>query len=150
MSFFMVKAQRLHLPGTRLVVTATDKSGKTSEGTEMIVIEIQNDYHNWGIKQDVNPSKVWKVKLSGPLDKSSLTNEAVYVLDHNGSIVGAKANLEKDGETIAIIPPDGGYKSGKTYSLYIENSLLVISGSKLKQPVKMDFTVKHDEIADSN
>ena len=91
--------------------------------------------------KDVEPTKEWKVKLNNDLDENSLTNEAVYVRDDSGTIIQTKLTVDQDQRTILIAPPDKGYQSGKSYTLYIEDTLLTSSGKQLKEPVKMEFTI---------
>ena len=146
-----------------LLLFAVDVNYKDAKGNSALSIAMKNNQlqlvtllKDWGAtlesdtdpvyktfesKTNVEQTKEWKVKLNYQIDVNSLFNEFVYVQDHNGVIMPTKARLDKDQTTILVSPPQGGYESGKTYTLYIEN-LRAVDGKQMKEPVKMKFTVR--------
>jgi len=97
-------------------------------------------YKSFESRKNVEQKKEWKVKLNYQIDGNSLSNERIYVVDHDGVLVPTEAKLDKDQTTILVSPLQGGYKSGESYTLYIKN-LRAVDGRLLKVPVKMEFTV---------
>lgn len=65
-------------------------------------------------------------------------NESVTVVDAQGNPLPIK--LERQGQTIHVLPPNGAYKSGK-YTLIINNKLAGYTNKKLNNPQKLLFSV---------
>ena len=129
-----------------ITITAADFAGNQENYSAVVTVEhneTEPSYFAFERKTDVDPAKRWNVKFNRVIDEASVTNTGVYIEDENGEVViGTNAILAEDGKTILIEPPAEGYHSRKTYTLYIESSIISKSGKKLKQPVKMDFTIK--------
>lgn len=51
-------------------------------------------------------------------------------------------SLNPDKKSVKVKAPNGGYKLGETYIIYVEKAVKSEKGKGLKQPVKMKFIIK--------
>ncbi|PKG21637.1 hypothetical protein [Niallia nealsonii] len=54
--------------------------------------------------------------------------------------------LENEGKTIFINPPDGGYQKGEKYEIHIRNNIKYTDGEKLSKAYAMQFVMVRDEV----
>lgn len=87
----------------------------------------------------IAPLDVWKVKFNLPLNKSSINNNNVYVIDENRRILNDLKIRASDDKTI-ILTPEKEYPAGHYY-LIIEN-FESADGKILSKNVKVEFTVE--------
>ncbi|KOA18654.1 hypothetical protein CLHOM_29380 [Clostridium homopropionicum DSM 5847] len=95
---------------------------------------------------NIDPTKQWLIKLSLELDSNSIKDN-ISVLDKNHNKVDVTTAIDKDGKSIIVQAPQGGYKYGETYSLEVKSSANGIksnSGKVLNQDAVMQFTIKDD------
>jgi len=92
-------------------------------------------------KTYVLKNKVWKIQFSSKIDKKSVNEQSVYVLNEKGEKEKVTATLSEDLTAIIILPPDNGY-SLQTYTLYITNDIQSTIGRNLQAAKKLNFTVK--------
>lgn len=95
--------------------------------------------------QTVPANKEWTIKLSLPVVESSLTTEAVYVINEQGE--KQAVTLKADNKTIYVQPPASGYTSGHTYELVVTEKLLGQARKSQKpiaKPYSMKFNVSND------
>jgi predicted secreted protein len=108
---------------------------------------VQQDWYlNWAplpIKEDVPINKVWSIKFTQPINKSSLDNSSIYIEDDKLNIVDISLQLSEDGKVIKILPTSN-YSPGHPYYLYVTNRVMATSGYSLSKPTCMTFTVKAD------
>lgn len=89
----------------------------------------------------VEPFKVWTATFNKALDARSVNEQNVFVKDSEGNVVPVKVGLGKDGTSIIINPPEGGYTPGKQYTLVISDQVRSIYGHRLSQPYLHTFTI---------
>ncbi|EDS77024.1 Zn-dependent peptidase, insulinase family [Clostridium botulinum C str. Eklund] len=95
-------------------------------------------------KENVPVDKIFTVKFSKKLDKSTINTSNVYILDENNHKISAVISYDDKNKSVEV-NPNSNYESGKKYTLFIkgiqsakENGNIV----KLKAPIKMEFKIK--------
>ncbi len=99
----------------------------------------ENNYTVFNAQQNISTDKVWNIKFSSDIDKNSVNNQNVKVVDENGSPL--KLNLSCSGNVVSVKPLTN-YNSGKTYTIYVDN-INTLNGYNLKNPGTMNFTIKN-------
>lgn len=94
-------------------------------------------------KSGVYPGKIWTIRLSKPVDPSSVTNDIIKVVEKDtGNSFKVDLHIQdSDSSCINIIPIDN-YTNGKEYSVIISKNLKSKDGSNLKNDVQMDFKIQ--------
>jgi uncharacterized protein YkwD len=86
-------------------------------------------------------AKGFRIPFSVAIDKNTITNESVFLLDSNGKDVKAQIELSKDGKALEVrFDSDVHLEEGQQYTLYIDNTIKGIKGNKLTNPSK--FIIK--------
>lgn len=117
----------------------------TRQGHRMIYQIITNlfDLNNaspWESKTGVQANKTWNIKFNQPLVDAAEKSVQVYTPEGIPVNVAVKlSGLNED--TLIVSPPPDSYAPG-LYSLLIKDSLPAKSGRKLKQSIRMNFTVQ--------
>lgn len=93
-------------------------------------------------KINTSIDKVWTVKFNFGLNKDTINNKNVYVTDTFGEKVNVNIIPGKEESTVDIVPITSGYIPAKTYVLNLGTGVESIGGKKLKEPVKMKFTIE--------
>lgn len=99
-------------------------------------------------KQNKSPNKIWTITFNSPLDKSTITNNNIWVCDSKGSILETTLLLEEDLKHVKIFPSKRGYDSNETYFLNIENSVQALNGNKLPSAIAMPFIMPSFKLGD--
>lgn len=92
----------------------------------------------------VPANKEWTIKFTLPVVESSLTNEAVYVLNEKGE--KQAVTLKADNTFVYVQPPADGYANGQTYELVVTQKLLGQarkSQKSIAKPYSMKFNVSN-------
>lgn len=104
----------------------------------------------WTKKENPVPaSKEWKVTFNLPVDKETVSNNTVYVVDKNGEkqATSPKVSLNNSKEVL-VLPPLNGYEEGANYTLHVKNNIKSQKGKALTEGVEMDFTITSINIQD--
>ena len=99
-------------------------------------------------KQNKSPNKIWTITFNSPLDKSTITNNNIWVCDSKGSILETTLLLEENPKHVKIFPSKRGYDSNETYFLNIENSVQALNGNKLPSAIAMPFIMPSFKLGD--
>lgn len=99
-------------------------------------------------KQNKSPNKIWTITFNSPLDKSTITNNNIWVCDSKGSILETTLLLEENLKHVKIFPSKRGYDSNETYFLNIENSVQALNGNKLPSAIAMPFIMPSFKLGD--
>lgn len=92
-------------------------------------------------KINIDIDKVWTIKFSDEVDKSSIDGkDTIVVLNENNSKVDIKIGY-KDSKSV-LISAVNEYEYGKTYTLLVKEGIKSRKGSGLSKPTKMTFTTK--------
>lgn len=135
--------------GTAVIVCTTVDGGKTA--TMTVTVNEQDNavsyprvgYEEFSSHTGVIPSKVWKVKFTQPVDRSSVVPNSVYILNESGIKIPLAYILQKDEKTLEIRLADGfKYQQGATYYLFIEDTVKAKYGGELGKPIQMKFTIQ--------
>ena len=93
-------------------------------------------------KENVEPTKIWRVKFNKALDNDTINNGNTYIINKStGRIVEVDYSFENEG-TILAMTPEKNFVSGQTYTLIIDKRVKSSNGDNLKQPAAIEFTVK--------
>ncbi len=96
-----------------------------------------------GEEKIVEKDKIWTIKFNAKVDENTLKDN-IYVEDKNNIKQNISISLDKHGQSVLVSPPNGGYKNGREYTLYITNEIKDESGRQLAKPIKMKFSItKH-------
>ncbi|MFL0365183.1 Ig-like domain-containing protein [Pseudobacillus sp. 179-B 2D1 NHS] len=91
--------------------------------------------------KDIQSNKSFLVTIKGNLDRSTVTEKTVFALDNFGNLVDIKVEALSSTQ-IRIIPKSGGWTTGQTFTIYLDDEIKGLNGKKLKEPVKFTFTVQ--------
>ncbi len=86
------------------------------------------------------PTKQWSISFSTEIDASTVSPSSIYVTNKAGQKVAVTAKV--DGSKIYLSAPATGYVSGETYILHITDAIKAKSGSKLKNGITKEFTIR--------
>lgn len=107
-----------------------------------------------GVQEEkiVLPDKEWSIKFSKGINKDTITNDNIYVLDSSRrefsnivlEPVESESEDNKDKKEIKEIKviPTKEYKQGEEYSLYITSNVKSNDGKGMSKPYKFQFKVK--------
>lgn len=87
--------------------------------------------------------KNWTITLSQTAADSESNKAKVKMFADNGKPFSIKVKIE---EKKISITPEKPYESGRSYTLYIEQSLENTNGTTLKKPVFLQFSYKSEEV----
>jgi predicted secreted protein len=92
---------------------------------------------------DVKADKEWAIRFNQPVARSTVNNNNIYVVDSEGNKVENNVDLDTKGNVRLVIvsPPESGYESGGTYTLYIKPDVANLQGQTLKNGIKMSFNI---------
>ena len=105
----------------------------------VVGLPIEGAYREWEMKTEVPLTKEWNIRFNKKLDKTSVTEENVFLVSAANPHIKIAANLRlsEDG-TILHIQPKQPLDGGKKYFLIIQK-VKDESGMLLKQNVVMPF-----------
>lgn len=91
---------------------------------------------------NVKSNQDFLITFSLKINVDSVNNENVFLRKEGEFVQGITYSFGKDGKTITIHAPEGGYTSKGTYFIYIDKTITGEKGKNLKFPVVVMFTVK--------
>ncbi|WP_368489495.1 N-acetylmuramoyl-L-alanine amidase [Clostridium sp. BJN0013] len=97
-------------------------------------------YDGTVIGKDVEINKSWKIKFNMQLDKNTVNDSNIVVIDSDGNSVPISVQLQDNGSDL-VVAPKTQYTYGKTYNLIVKSGLKSISGKSYGES-KMQFSVK--------
>lgn len=122
---------------------ATCKVNVTTTGTS------NENYKDWTDHANVPPDKIWTIKFNLTLSAASVNDSNVYVsqdFDGNNKILGTEVKIcPTNSKWLLLSPPQGGWKAGERYYLFISKEVKSESGKSLGSPVRMKFVIASDE-----
>lgn len=92
--------------------------------------------------QAVDASKTWRVTFSHTVVLDDLTKQGIVLQDSNGNNINVSIVPGSDDKSILINPPDGGYKLGENYILFLNDKVHNNKGTKLKESKTMHFSIQ--------
>lgn len=119
----------------------------SNEDYTVVIDKAVTDYRGEKLKETKNLSTenkkidskhVFKINFSNKFDMSTIY-ESVTVKDEKGELILVK--LEKHGQVLHVLPPNGAYKRGN-YTLNINHNLRGDKNQKLRNPKTLIFSVK--------
>ena len=87
-----------------------------------------------------SPEIAIEVPFDSELMAATVSKSNVYVTEDQGSRIPVNIDMGSDLRSI-IVEPAEQYEAGKTYTLYIRNAVKYASGSRLKDGLKLKFTI---------
>lgn len=120
---------------------------RLDDGTEGYVAAsyINNKSSNDDVSQNgnnepvtVSVNKVWTIEFNETVDRNSVHNDTIYILDSNLNIHPTEVVVENKN---VVIEPLEAFKSNQTYSLYIKR-VKSATGIPLAEEIKKDFTIE--------
>lgn len=95
-------------------------------------------------KDNVGLGKIWTVRLTKPVDSSSVNSDIIKVINKaNGNAVNVNLHIQSSDESCINIIPIDNYEPGLEYSIVISKNLKSKDGSTLKKDVTMDFKTQY-------
>ncbi|MGM8215131.1 N-acetylmuramoyl-L-alanine amidase [Bacillaceae bacterium W0354] len=113
-----------------------------------IIINVQVYASEWidlGIKENVSINKEWTITFSHEMDRKSLHNHSVYVVDEEGNKQFLATYLSDDRKKLTVKAPVDYYDPGKTYTLFVDADAEGMSGLSMERGYKMTFSIDPDE-----
>ncbi len=87
-----------------------------------------------------SPGIAIEIPFNAPLIGTTVSRSNVYVVNEQGDRMPVARELGNGGKSI-IVAPLSQYEPGNTYTLYIRKSVRYITGSEIKNGLKMKFTI---------
>ena len=107
-----------------------------------IPVYASEDYKLLNPKKDVDPYQNLTFTYNVELDKRTVNNDTIFVVDDGDSLLKNKVTLSKDKKTVIIEAPNGGYEAGEAYFLCLTNEVLSVNGKQSAKSSIMPFTIK--------
>lgn len=101
---------------------------------------LKEHWSEWPNKETNDLNKIWTIQLNQKVEVASIKEDTIFVVDENNKKIEIFMKFEEGGKNI-LIEPKVPYEIGKTYSLYIFDSLKNEIGNLLENPVKMKFNI---------
>lgn len=98
-------------------------------------------------EHSVSTTKDWKITLSHPVDRNSITPANIYVINSSGEKI--ETNVERQPghpKVIWVYAPKEGYEKDQYYTLHISDQLLAADGELLQNPIEMKFHIEFENI----
>lgn len=93
-------------------------------------------------EEEVSIDKKWTVTFNTPILERSINPQSVYILNESRrNLVKADLSLSNDGKTLTVVP-DEELNNYFDYSLIVSENVRSMTNTRLKQAVKVPFTVK--------
>ncbi|GKU84760.1 Ig-like domain-containing protein [Niallia sp. NCCP-28] len=94
--------------------------------------------------QKVDKQKEFTIAFDKGINKSIVSDENIYVLDHNKNQVAVTVKKDRENNVI-ISPPEKGYSDGEHYTLHINRDLDLenIGNKLLPEEYIINFDVKN-------
>ena len=125
-----------------LRLVGANASGATSI-SQIVSIKLLKSFKDWPLKYEpVHSTHDWNIIFSLPVSKTQNLDDHIYVTNVTGKKepVTCRVNPENP-EGIQVLPPQGGYQPGASYTLWINGSIKSEDGKLLKQAYKLQFTI---------
>lgn len=98
-------------------------------------------FNIWPLKTTSDPTKVWTVNFSKPLDWSTINSRSIYVADDSNQSVATTLAQVSDGTSVQVSPVTA-YSIGKLYWLFITGDVAAKSENlTLTSSVAMPFII---------
>ncbi len=100
-----------------------------------------NTYEELPKMERVYPEETITIPFEKPLSPKTITKENIYVTDSNDDKVPVLVTIGEDFKSIIVKPDETEYKSGETYTLYINKGVKYLTGRSLEPGLKMEFNI---------
>lgn len=136
--------------GTYFVYSKVGKSDTVA--TNAVVKEDKKEKETIHMKDavevytDIPTDKVWDYLFEPGLDKSSLSDENIFVLDEKGQKVKITYELINEGTMLRIYPPAEGYEEDARYQMTMSDDLKKVTGANVSRNYEMQFITKSKEV----
>jgi hypothetical protein len=123
-------------------VTADEINGYVSSLSLRSIDQLNTSFYLWdeGKQQIVAKDKVWSIKMSVPLQGSTVHPRNVYVTDEKGNGVFTKISYDINENRIKVEPREK-YQPGRSYTLHIQN-MKSNDGVKMDKAVAVNFKIE--------
>ncbi|QGU95753.1 hypothetical protein GOM49_12210 [Clostridium bovifaecis] len=122
------------------VYIGTYNSGVLSYGEKLNILP--KDYENKLVEEKavVGNHKEWTIKFNIALDKNTINEENITVVNSVGEKHDVKVTLESDNTSIKITP-NNAYENGEIYYIIVKETIKSLSGKSLVKPAVGKFIV---------
>lgn len=141
------------LPAGKLIFAETN-SGQTSSDTSVQQTTSSSnatEVNKIDEKTGVALNKIWTIKLSKPVNFSTVTNDIIKVIEKDtGNSFQINLHIQQSDPSCINIIPVNDYAPSKEYSIVISKNLKSQDGSNLKSDVTMDFKTQDLPVSADN
>ncbi|TDL33130.1 hypothetical protein E2R51_10800 [Jeotgalibacillus sp. S-D1] len=119
-----------------LVVLAT--------GLGLIIFYMQPEVKGAASGQSPNyvfTDKEWKLQFTKPLNKETINEKSVYVLNKENERVAVQVAVNQSGTTLSITSPENGYQSLQEYTLHLSDQIKSRMGLGIRGNQAIPFQV---------
>lgn len=93
-------------------------------------------------RENIKPTKTWRVTFNKSIDENTIHTGNTYIVENeSGKSVKVDYVLQEEGTVLEIIP-EKSFTSGATYTLMVDKRVSSGTGSQLKEPAAIEFTVE--------
>ncbi len=102
--------------------------------------DAMDNVKEWESKKGVELEKAWTIQFSTEMDKASLTENNIFILDSDENRIQSTIQVIEDGKGVKITPKEL-LKGESQYTLWITKGVSS-NGISLEKRIKMTFTTK--------
>ena len=101
------------------------------------------------IDEEVHESKEWVIKFNQQLDKTTVNESNIIVVNSSGEKQNMKVFLDNDNLSIKLTT-EKNYANGESYYIIIKETIKSLSGKQLSKPMLVKFVVEDNKTRDDN
>lgn len=105
-------------------------------------VNATNSYQLLGTSTTDDIMQKWTITFNTKIDEKTVSDKSIYVLQESKRVSGFSLSVSSNKKSVTVVPPAKGYLYGKSYTIYIEDSIKSFTGHKMKQRLKYEFSVK--------
>lgn len=105
---------------------------------------VNGKYRSLSAQYNIGTKGEIKIPFEYKLNKKTINNSNVFVIDGNNKKIKVKATLDRSSKIINI-KPTASYIEGKSYTIFISSNIRFVNGKHPLLGVKMKFTVVNEK-----
>lgn len=122
-------------------ITATNSNGTIRDTMTVEVTRDEGNIVYFPERRNQPRDKKWTINLSRPVNRNTVNNDHIFIVDTNNNIVPTNLSVSLSGTEITVEPSEN-YIAGRTYELHIRPDVTGLNGNKLGKTIIKRFHVQ--------
>ncbi|KGX86657.1 RCC1 domain-containing protein [Pontibacillus marinus] len=102
----------------------------------------EQEYKAFPAKSDISKNKQWTITFNNPIQKKYINQQYIFYMDGKGEKIPPENVFSHSKKQVKVSPVEGGFNSGKDYTLVISHKIKGVNSNEITNGVKIDFTIK--------